>query len=365
MQSVRQPEIHRIPRPARHRAAAASLAACLGLAAVPLTAQGAQLQAFYPLATDLFDLTNTYGPITLVGTPPPSPPNNGVCVNGIYLFNGGQDVRTPMLTSLDTTDFEISVEFEIAGLPASQAPVIMGGNLWRWLGIYLQSNGTVGIKYNNSFLAWSQTVLSPQQWYTGTLKHEAGETQLFIDGVLVLQHTTGALNDGNNKSITTNDFSNALAFNGCIRNLMVFNDTFIFASASAFGSGCAGSTGVPVLAASSLPQLGATFQLAASNLAPGSVLALLAVGISNTGFALGPLPFSLQAIGLGPGCNLLVSADTSLLFGASGSSGTLGIPLPPSPGLTGFRLYFQCGSFDPPATGGITVSNGIEAVLGY
>ncbi|HLQ37284.1 MAG TPA: hypothetical protein VK348_05770, partial [Planctomycetota bacterium] len=264
----------------------------------PLVAQ-AQIQALYPLQTDLLDASNNYGPVTLLGTPPPAPPNNGVCVNGIYFFNaGGQDVRTPLLTNLDTTDFEIDVDFNIAAMPAVRGPVIMGGHLWRWLGIYLQSNGTVGIKHNNSNLAWSSTTLSTGLWYSASLKYERGTVVLFINGALVLQANVGPLSDGNNKNITTNDFSTGLNFNGCIRNLLVINDTTVLATAAPYGAGCTGSAGVPALTPTTNPQLGTTFLLNATNLPPAAVFAFLSMGFSRTTSLLGPLPLNLQPFGL-------------------------------------------------------------------
>ncbi len=148
------------PRSALARAVAACIPSTVALlaAAAPLAAQ-AQIQALYPLATDLLDALNNYGPVMLTGTPPPAAPNNGVCENGIYFYNtGGQNVQTPFITTLTTTNFEIDVDFNISGMPSFQGPVIIGGNLWRWLGIYLQANGTVGVKHNNSNLLWSQTV---------------------------------------------------------------------------------------------------------------------------------------------------------------------------------------------------------------
>lgn len=343
--------------------AAAALALC-AVSSGPLAAQ--QVQAFYPLITDLLDATNTYGPMTLSGTPAPNLPNNGVCVNGIYALNaGGQDVRTPVMPTLDTTDFEIDVEFEIAAFPANFAPVLMGGNGWRWLGIYLQSNGLVGIKHNNSNLAWSSTTLTTGVWYAAELKHEAGITQLFINGALVLQVATGPLNDGNNKNITTNDFSNGRNFNGCIRNLVVLNDTTIVARAQSYGAGCAGTAGVPALAAANTPQFGAAFALSANALAAASPFAFMAVGTNNTNAPFGPLPFPLQVFGLAAGCNLLCSADTMSLFGVSGGVGTLSLNVPSNTRLFGTRLYFQCASIDNGATGGVAVSNGVEAVVGY
>jgi hypothetical protein len=200
------------------------------------------VQAHYPLLTDEFDATGNYGPILLSGNPtPPALPANGVCVNGIYRNNAnGQDVRTPTITTLNMADFQFEVEFQIAALPSVRAPVLMGGNGWRWLGIYVQANGTLGLKHNNSNFAWSTTTVSAGNWHAAIVKYEAGTVQLLLDGALILQAAVGPLNDGNNKNFTTNDFSNGLSHNGCIRNLRISNDTSLAFTRTA--TGCAGLT---------------------------------------------------------------------------------------------------------------------------
>lgn len=326
----------------------------------------AQVQAYYPLASDLLDATAQYGPMSLLGTTPPAPPNNGVCVNGIYYYNsGGQDVRTPIISTLTTTDFQVDVEFNITAMPAVRAPVLMGGTGWRWLGIYLQANGTVGIKYNNSNLAWSTTTLSTGIWYAASLRFENGIAQLRINNAIVLQMTVGALNDGNNKNFTTNDFSNGLSFNGCIRNLTISNDTSTgAASAQAFGAGCAGSVGVPGLAPANAPQLGTTFTMNGTNFAPGAPFAFMTIGFSNTTSILGPLPLNLQFLGFGASCNLLVSTDATLVFPVAGGTGAFTFGVPTDPSFTGLVLYFQDASIDGGATGGFAFSNAVVATLG-
>ncbi|MCA8963646.1 MAG: hypothetical protein H6838_12600 [Planctomycetes bacterium] len=326
----------------------------------------AQVQAFYPLMTDLLDATNTYGPMTLAGTPPPAPPSNGVCVNGIYHYNtGGQDVRTPLLPSLDTTDFQVDVEFNITALPAVQGPVLIGGNGWRFLGIYLQGNGTVGVKYNNSNLTWSSTTLSTGIWYVASLRYEANTVQLLINNSIVHQAVVGPLNDGNNKNFTTNDYSVGSNFNGCIRNLMISNDTTTgVATASVFGTGCGGSGGAPALAPNNTPQLGSTFTVAMSNLPAVSPVAFMTVGFSSTQSILGPLPYNLQPLGFGASCDLLVSTDATVVFQTPQGSGTFGLAVPTDPAFSGLELFFQGAAIDPSATGGFTFTNAVDATIG-
>ncbi len=326
----------------------------------------AQVQAFYPLMTDLLDASNTYGPITLTGTPPPAPPSNGVCVNGIYgLSPGGQDVRTPMLPTLDTNDFQVDVEFNITAMPPVSGPVYIGGNSYRWIGIYLQANGIVGIKHNNSNLLWSTTTLTTGNWNSASLKFDSGVVQLIINNAIVLQATIGALNDGNNKNFTTNDYSVGKNFNGCIRNVLISNDATIgSATASAFGSGCGGASGAPFLTPGNTPQLGSTFAINAANMAPSVPVAFMTVGFSSTTSILGPLPYNLQPFGFGANCNLLISTDATVLFQTSSGAGTFNLPVPSDVAFTGLQLFFQAAVIDPAATGGFTFTNAIDAVIG-
>ncbi len=343
---------------------ASRVAAALLAAVLPIAAANAQLvvQANYPLLTDLLDATNTYGPVALTGNPtPPSPPANGVCVNGIYSFSpGGQDVRTPLMPTLNMNDFQFSVEFSIAAFPATfGAPVLMGGNSYRWLGVYVQPNGTIGLKHNNGNLAWSTTTVSTGSWYSATVKYENGTVELYLNGLLVLQQSIGVLNTSTNLNFTTNDFSNARNHNGCIRNLMVANDTTLGSSAGAFpyGSGCDGLA----LGANGVPTIGnAAFELVVSNVpASAPPLAFLGFGtlVVNPGV-------DLAVIGM-PGCFAHTNLDLGLFGPAVVTAGVATFPLaiPPSPSLTGTVLSAQGLSFSTLTALGLASSNGISLVL--
>lgn len=342
----------------------ASAGVALLTALAPTATASAQMvvQANYPLLTDLLDATNTYGPISLTGNPtPPNPPANGVCVNGIYSFSaGGQDVRTPLMPSLNMTDFQFSVEFNIAAFPTSfGAPVLMGGHLWRWLGIYVQPNGILGLKHNNSNLAWSTTTVATGTWYSSTVKYENGTVELYLDGVLILQQNIGVLSTSTNLNFTTNDFSNGRNHNGCIRNLVVANDTTLGISAGAFpyGSGCDGLT----LGANGAPSLGnATFELLVSNVpaaAPPLAFAAFGSQIVNPGADLTPIGMS--------GCFALTNLDLGL-FGpvpVLGGTANFPLPIPNLPSLTGTVLSVQGLSFSVATTLGLASSNGLSLVL--
>lgn len=343
-----------------------TLARCSALTFLTLSLAGfatAQLQtvAIYPLQADLLEATAAFGPMVLYGATPPSPPANGLCLNGQYLFGtgGGQDVRTPLITTLNTSDFQFEVEFSITGLGPNNRPVLMGGNSYRWLGIYVQPNGTIGLKHNNSNLAWStSTVVSPGTWYTGTVKYENGVVELYVDGALALQATIGVLNTSTNLNFCTNDYSNGAAFYGCIRNLRIYNDTTLGSTAAtfAYGSGCDGLT----LGANGVPAIGnPLFELVAGNVPAVSPLAFFAFGSASVNPGL-----DLTVIGM-PGCASHTSFDLGL-YGPSivlAGSATLGLPIPNDPALNGASLASQALSFSIANPFGLAVSNGLKLVI--
>ncbi len=137
------------------------------------------------------------------------------------------------------------------------------------------------------------------------------------------------------------------------------------AGIAAFGSGCAGALGPPVLdvAGGTRPWAGESVVLEASVLAPGAV-PVFSGGFSNTMTGGVPLPIALDAIGM-PGCRLLVSQDAAALAANVGGTAVLSIPLPTLPGLAGAEVYFQAAAYEPGANAlSVVVSNGLTLTLG-
>lgn len=345
--------------------AAALLAAALS--AAPLMAQSPQ--ASYPLLTDLNDATGAYGPLMLMGNTPPAPPANGVCVDGVYLFNGGQDARTPVISSLDTNDFQLEVEFQITAFGAGTRPILVGGNGWRWIGFLVQTNGTYGLLHNNALQEWSSTVLTTGTWYRGMIKYEAGMVELYLDGVKVHEAMIGPLNTGNNLNFTTNNFSNGTAHNGCIRNLLVSNDTTLGQTSGPLGVNYCGP-GVPNSTGAS-----GVISVAGSAAAVDNDLTLTAASLPNNAFGYF-LTSRTQAFITGPGGsvgNLCLGGSIGRYVGQgqilnTGTNGgfslVLDLTLTPQP--TGFvsvaageTWNYQCWHRD--AVGGAATSNFTDA----
>ncbi len=129
-----------------------------------------------------------------------------------------------------------------------------------------------------------------------------------------------------------------------------------------FGSGCAGTVGVPSITSND-PWLGENYELNLSGL-PNGQLAFFILGVSNTVAALGPLPFPLSGFGFS-GCSLLVDPNLAVSVMTASGAASLSIPVPNLAALLGGSIYSQGMVVDPGANpGGAVVSNGVEGVFG-
>jgi hypothetical protein len=129
-----------------------------------------------------------------------------------------------------------------------------------------------------------------------------------------------------------------------------------------FGSGCPGSLGVTTLTPVAFPRVGSTMTVDLANLPLQS--ALLAVGLSNTTSALGPLPVDLGPFGM-PGCFGRVSADVTVLV-SGGDPATFAFAIPANAALAGLQFYHQALVFDPAAGNAVfmVVSDAAAARIG-
>lgn len=138
------------------------------------------------------------------------------------------------------------------------------------------------------------------------------------------------------------------------------------AVAGVFGTGCAGSNGVPRLApqAGSLPSVGQTLALALSGGPTAATAAVVALGFGKT-TALGlPLPIDLAAVNM-PGCQLWIDPLSFTSIGVVGGVATVTQPIPAQPSLFGLPIYHQAFVLDPgvnPAS--LVASNACEALIG-
>lgn len=136
-----------------------------------------------------------------------------------------------------------------------------------------------------------------------------------------------------------------------------------------YGTGCAGSAGVPRLTAEagSMPVYGQPFRMQLSNL-PNTPFNFVygIVGFSSTSWLGGPLPRDLGFVGL-PGCTSYTSVDFSTVLPLANPQGssTWALSIPGMPSLLGTFVYLQGMVYDfQPAGRWAAVSNAISARIG-
>jgi hypothetical protein len=131
-----------------------------------------------------------------------------------------------------------------------------------------------------------------------------------------------------------------------------------------FGAGCSGTAGIPRLSWFGLPMVGTSWNVQIAR-APGSGVALLAIGDSDAVASGLPLPLNLAALGA-PACNLLTSFPVTVATPTDVTGeAVLTLSLPANPAIIGFQLFNQWFVLDPPANAfGFTVSNGGKATVG-
>ena len=136
------------------------------------------------------------------------------------------------------------------------------------------------------------------------------------------------------------------------------------ASWFAFGAGCKGTAGTPVLAAKQgqLPRLGQTFTTQVSNIGTSNRV-FGVIGVSNEVWGPLKLPYDLGPIKM-PGCQLLASAEVVLTLPASGGTATWSLSIPNDNRFLGGRLFQQALVLDPKANGtGVITSNAGRACV--
>jgi hypothetical protein len=132
-----------------------------------------------------------------------------------------------------------------------------------------------------------------------------------------------------------------------------------------FGLGCAGTAGVPTLAAlgGRLPWLADTFQVELTSLVPGQPV-VLNLGFSDRSWGALSLPQPLDRLGM-PGCSLYVGAELAFGLANAGGTATWSVPIPNDRDLRGLRFFQQGLAADPGANRlGATVTNGAAGTVG-
>lgn len=133
------------------------------------------------------------------------------------------------------------------------------------------------------------------------------------------------------------------------------------ATATPFGSGCAGSNGVDTLAATSLPWTGGTFASRATGMPSLGVVAMV------YGFSSFAIPLASVLTPVAPGCTGYVSPDFMDLQLPSAGVVAAQLPIPADPALVGGIFHANALAFEFDAVGNlvvITSSNALTMTIG-
>ncbi len=132
---------------------------------------------------------------------------------------------------------------------------------------------------------------------------------------------------------------------------------------STFCTGCPNCGVLPpaIGYAGGLPTIGnPTFQITETGACP-SVPTFLILGVSNTTWSGGTLPFNLVGLGF-PACNLCVSPDAiAVAFTTAFGTAAVTLPIPNDEYLIGAKFYAQWLDFGPPPIG---MSDAAKIVIG-
>lgn len=173
--------------------------------------------ADYPLQTDAADASGHLGDMVLVNVPFT---NGGIYCDGQY---PDTSANVPVLTNLDFSGFLISAEFMVASNSQTR-PVFVGGNLWRWAGFYVRSDGMVGLLAND-LLSWGTTLpCSTNQWHQAVLCYtETNQTfEIYLDGRFADRRQT-AIDPHDDRTLSVSHYGSGTTFNGHLRNLRIYN----------------------------------------------------------------------------------------------------------------------------------------------
>ncbi|GJM35029.1 MAG: hypothetical protein DHS20C18_40300 [Saprospiraceae bacterium] len=190
------------------------------------------LPAFYPLYDDLVDELGNANNGYVSGSITPPSPGNPICIPEDVTYTSS--FSTPSFQSMDGTGFKFSAEFKLNGFTTntfSGDPILMMSISFRWIGIFTNPDGKIGIAYLNSNYIPSNTTVNLDEWYKVELVYDNGTAYLYLDDVLILTHVIGVLEYPGYSfednlyatNLVTGNGATGTHLNGCIRNVAVSN----------------------------------------------------------------------------------------------------------------------------------------------
>ncbi len=179
--------------------------------------------AHYTLVNTSADSLANYDTIQLHNTPFQGA--DGVYSNGIYYGTdtAGSFIRTPKIDGFDYSKFAFSLEFK-RDIGFKGKPVIVAGDLWRYLGARISPyDTTIQLIYNGSHTVASKSpTITADTWYKLTVIYQDSTGYLYLDNDLVDSIRFGIQSKEYDKVFTNSHGGYGTTFKGNWRNLIIY-----------------------------------------------------------------------------------------------------------------------------------------------
>ena len=187
--------------------------------------------ANYTLINTYADDTGNYG--DLIVTNAPFQGADGVFSFGGYVFDiineDSTYIQTPKFPNLNDDKFAIQVEFKMDTIRPGK-PILVVGLGWRYLGATMNNDGTLQILVNGANYSSNSPVLTTDTWYTLTIIHNEGVSELYVDDQLAVTRSEVLNHPSIDTEMSNSHTGNGTAFRGYWRNLKVFEEGSVSAN---------------------------------------------------------------------------------------------------------------------------------------
>ncbi len=189
---------------------------------------GYTLVARYPFNSDPKEATGSYGDATVSNV---TYAQGGIYSNGIYpgSSSNGTLIQTPQISGFPMDNFLIKLDFNAEALGL---PVIVAGNIWRWMSIYTASDATLEVRVNTvngDYKVFNSTkTLNTGTWYSLGIEFDSTRKSLkiYIDNNEVISATLPASFGYENDFVFTNQHGgDGKAYKGYWKNLEIYKKT--------------------------------------------------------------------------------------------------------------------------------------------
>ena len=191
------------------------------------------LIAEYPFNNTLAASVGSFGPAVITTAGSASLGSTSVCTDNVN--NSGSGLKTPSISSLSTTSFQIDFTMNLTSLPTlnvgdpyNTALVIGSGN--RHFGLKVTTTGKLRLLYNNAWHSNEASItLGTGVNYDIQLQYISGVATMKVNNTVVLITTLPDLSAGTDKSIFLGDNPASTGpVEACFSNLKIYNNPVAF-----------------------------------------------------------------------------------------------------------------------------------------